>query len=130
MGCSGKSATCNVSLFEQRGTEPRRVYADGASRQAGRRWVDSVFALLLIHELIRKGWEATGNKKTLVKGFADFCPAVRELVGRAGDDLKMWQLYDMEALPHYVDGRVALIGDAAHPFQPCALISVVRLRAV
>ncbi|BCS25029.1 uncharacterized protein APUU_41473A [Aspergillus puulaauensis] len=65
-----------------------------------------------------EGWEATGNKKILVNGFADFCPAVRELVGRAGDDLKMWQLYDMEALPHYVDGRVALIGDAAHPFQP------------
>ncbi|KAL4914675.1 hypothetical protein BDW62DRAFT_204430 [Aspergillus aurantiobrunneus] len=65
-----------------------------------------------------EGWEASGNKAVLVSGFADFCPAVRELVGRAGDDLKMWQLYDMEALPRYVNAHAALIGDAAHPFQP------------
>lgn len=52
---------------------------------------------------------------------------MRELVGRAGDDLKMWQLYDMEALPHYVNKTVALIGDAAHPFQPCTFISVLSL---
>jgi salicylate hydroxylase len=61
----------------------------------------------------------------LISGFEDFCPAVRELVGRAGDDLKVWQLYDMEALPRYVVERAALIGDAAHPFQPC----VYRLTA-
>lgn len=76
----------------------------------------------------KTGWEAAGNKQILVNGFAEFCPAVRELVGRAGDDLKMWQLYDMEALPHYVDGSVALIGDAAHPFQPCVLASLVLAR--
>ncbi|KAL4867784.1 hypothetical protein BDV12DRAFT_209604 [Aspergillus spectabilis] len=65
-----------------------------------------------------EGWEVSGNKGVLVNGFSDFCPAVREVVGRAGEDLKVWQLYDMEALPHYVTGHVALIGDAAHPFQP------------
>ncbi|KAL4747083.1 hypothetical protein BDW72DRAFT_206794 [Aspergillus terricola var. indicus] len=65
-----------------------------------------------------EGYEATGNKGILINGFEDFCPAVRELVGRAGDDLKVWQLYDMEALPRYVVERAALIGDAAHPFQP------------
>ncbi|KAL4940200.1 hypothetical protein BDV06DRAFT_24395 [Aspergillus oleicola] len=65
-----------------------------------------------------EGWEVTGNKERLVSGFADFCPAVREVVGRAGDDLKVWQLYDMEALPTYVKEHTALIGDAAHPFQP------------
>ncbi|KAL4794975.1 hypothetical protein BDV19DRAFT_178493 [Aspergillus venezuelensis] len=65
-----------------------------------------------------EGWEVTGNKANLVGGFTDFCPAVREVVGRAGDDLKMWQLYDMKPLPSYVKDHVALIGDAAHPFQP------------
>ncbi|KAL4929775.1 uncharacterized protein BDV17DRAFT_297965 [Aspergillus undulatus] len=65
-----------------------------------------------------EGWEAAGNKGILVSGFADFCPAVREVVGRAGDDLKVWQLYDMESLPRYVKEHAALIGDAAHPFQP------------
>ncbi|KAL4982435.1 hypothetical protein BDW68DRAFT_192150 [Aspergillus falconensis] len=65
-----------------------------------------------------EGYEATGNKGVLINGFQNFCPAVRELVGRAGDDLKVWQLYDMESLPRYVIERAALIGDAAHPFQP------------
>ncbi|KAL4787019.1 hypothetical protein BJX76DRAFT_345859 [Aspergillus varians] len=65
-----------------------------------------------------EGWEMTGNKEILVSGFENFCPAVRELVGRAGDDLKVWQLYDMEALPRYVTEHAAVIGDAAHPFQP------------
>lgn len=50
---------------------------------------------------------------------------MRELVGRSGDDLKVWQLYDMEALPRYVDERAALIGDAAHPFQPCSYLHTV-----
>ncbi|KAL4978988.1 hypothetical protein BDW66DRAFT_157852 [Aspergillus desertorum] len=65
-----------------------------------------------------KGYEATGNKGILMNGFENFCPEVRELVKRAGDDLKVWQLSDMEALPRYVVERAALIGDAAHPFQP------------
>ncbi|KAL4882173.1 hypothetical protein BJY04DRAFT_227367 [Aspergillus karnatakaensis] len=65
-----------------------------------------------------EGWEVSGNKPALVSGFSSFCPAVREVVGRAGSDLKVWQLYDMEALPYYVTGHVALTGDAAHPFQP------------
>ncbi|KAL5335218.1 hypothetical protein BJX70DRAFT_401821 [Aspergillus crustosus] len=64
------------------------------------------------------GWEVSGNKPALVNGFADFSPAVREVVGRAGDDLKVWQLYNMDPLPYYVTGHVGLIGDAAHPFQP------------
>lgn len=54
-----------------------------------------------------------------MNGFRDFCPAVQELVHQAGSDLKVWQLYDMEALSTYVSERAALIGDAAHPFQPC-----------
>jgi salicylate hydroxylase len=67
------------------------------------------------------GWEATGNKNALVNAFADFCPAVREFAERAGDDLKVWQLYDMAALPRWAQGRAVLIGDSAHPFQPCML---------
>ncbi|KAL3458970.1 hypothetical protein BJX64DRAFT_279559 [Aspergillus heterothallicus] len=65
-----------------------------------------------------EGWEATGNKGALVNAFADFCPAVREFAERAGDDLKVWQLYDMKSLPRWAQGRAVLIGDSAHPFQP------------
>ncbi|KAL2788798.1 hypothetical protein BJX66DRAFT_352518 [Aspergillus keveii] len=65
-----------------------------------------------------EGWEATGNKTALINAFADFCPAVREFAERAGEDLKVWQLYDMESLPRWAQGRAVLIGDSAHPFQP------------
>ncbi|KAK1141893.1 hypothetical protein N8T08_008406 [Aspergillus melleus] len=65
-----------------------------------------------------EGWQATGNKEALVRGFADFSPSVKALVEYAGDDLKVWELYDMKALPSWVRGHSALLGDAAHPFQP------------
>jgi salicylate hydroxylase len=71
---------------------------------------------------ISTGWEATGNKTALINAFADFCPAVREFAERAGEDLKVWQLYDMESLPRWAQGRAVLIGDSAHPFQPCTLL--------
>lgn len=32
--------------------------------------------------------------------------------------LKVWKLVDMEVLPTWINGRTALIGDAAHPFLP------------
>ncbi|KAL4805176.1 hypothetical protein BDV18DRAFT_25535 [Aspergillus unguis] len=67
---------------------------------------------------LKEGYQTVGDKNVLTNAFKDFCPAVRELVGRAGEDLKMWQLYDMESLPTYVHKHAALIGDAAHPFQP------------
>ena len=33
-------------------------------------------------------------------------------------EAKIYPLYDMATLPTYVKGRLALIGDAAHPFTP------------
>ena len=40
----------------------------------------------------------------------------------AGDDLKVWELADMERMPTWVRGRAALLGDSAHPFQPCMFL--------
>lgn len=34
------------------------------------------------------------------------------------ESLKVWPLYDMDTLPTFVKGRLAIIGDAAHPFTP------------
>src|SRR4029077_13585633 len=38
----------------------------------------------------------------------------RKLI-RYGKDWKLWVLCDREPVSHWVDGRVALLGDAAHP---------------
>ncbi|KAE8131598.1 hypothetical protein BDV38DRAFT_275817 [Aspergillus pseudotamarii] len=65
-----------------------------------------------------EGWQAAGDKSALEKGFSGFAPSVRRLIDMAGDDLKVWELADMERMPTWVRGRAALLGDAAHPFQP------------
>ncbi|RJE22461.1 FAD binding domain protein [Aspergillus sclerotialis] len=65
------------------------------------------------------GWQATGDKTALVHAFSEFPSGVRALAEQAGDDLKVWELYEMESLPTWVTGHCALLGDAAHPFQPC-----------
>ncbi|OJK00091.1 hypothetical protein ASPACDRAFT_51918 [Aspergillus aculeatus ATCC 16872] len=65
-----------------------------------------------------EGWQAVGSKDALASGFSSFGPAVKELVDGADDNLKVWELFDMKTLPTWVRGRSALLGDAAHPFQP------------
>ena len=34
------------------------------------------------------------------------------------DSLKVWKLLDMDQLPSWVNDKLALLGDAAHPFLP------------
>lgn len=33
-------------------------------------------------------------------------------------ELNVWTLLDMDRIPSWVNGRLALMGDAAHPFLP------------
>jgi 2-polyprenyl-6-methoxyphenol hydroxylase-like FAD-dependent oxidoreductase len=49
------------------------------------------------------------------------CPAAREIVSLADEEVKVWVLYDMQSLPSWTQGRLVLIGDAAHPFLPCTI---------
>ena len=49
--------------------------------------------------------------------FADWHPTITRLLGEA-DELYRWALFDRAPLPRWVDGRVAILGDAAHPMLP------------
>ena len=53
------------------------------------------------------------------QGFEGFCSPLKKLLANADEDLKVWQLYDMKPLSTFAKGRLALIGDAAHPYLPC-----------
>lgn len=44
--------------------------------------------------------------------------------------LKVWKLLDMEVLPNWVKGKLALLGDAAHPFLPRKPAEMCNLFAV
>jgi 2-polyprenyl-6-methoxyphenol hydroxylase-like FAD-dependent oxidoreductase len=50
----------------------------------------------------------------VLAGFRHVHPRAQDII-RRGQDWKMWVLCDRDPSEHWVDGRVALLGDAAHP---------------
>ncbi|KAK5733580.1 hypothetical protein LTR17_009568 [Elasticomyces elasticus] len=61
----------------------------------------------------------TASKNRLLEVYADFHPAVVKLLEKVEQDtVSLYPLYDMDQLPTFVSGRMALVGDAAHPFTP------------
>jgi salicylate hydroxylase len=53
-------------------------------------------------------------KEEVMKGFAHVHERARRIID-LGTDWKLWVLCDREPAEDWVDGRVALLGDAAHP---------------
>jgi 2-polyprenyl-6-methoxyphenol hydroxylase-like FAD-dependent oxidoreductase len=64
-------------------------------------------------------WSNGGSKKALLDVYADFDDSVRALLDKASPEtIKVWQLLDMDKLPTWTNDKLALLGDAAHPFLP------------
>jgi 3-hydroxybenzoate 6-monooxygenase len=57
--------------------------------------------------------EAVTHEEVL-KGFQHVHPKAREII-EIGRDWRRWVLCDRDPISNWVDGRVALLGDAAHP---------------
>ena len=55
-----------------------------------------------------------GGPEELDEVFAKACGPVREALPLLWRD-RRWQMYDREPIQHWVEGRMALLGDAAHP---------------
>lgn len=64
-------------------------------------------------------WQSSANLDKMLEVYKDWDPAVLKILSMADKDtLKVWDLLDMDQLPTWTDGRLVLIGDAAHPFTP------------
>ena len=55
-----------------------------------------------------------GGPEELDSVFTDVCGPVRDALPLLWRD-RRWQMYDREPIPQWVHGRLALLGDAAHP---------------
>jgi 3-hydroxybenzoate 6-monooxygenase len=61
-----------------------------------------------------EGWDAFGDNSELIERFKHAHPTVRGLLAKI-NLWKMWVLCDREPVKNWSQGRVTLLGDAAHP---------------
>jgi salicylate hydroxylase len=64
-----------------------------------------------------EAWSIRGTPAQARADFKGWHPTLTGLLGEA-DRLYRWALFDRQPLTRWVDGRVALLGDAAHPMLP------------
>ncbi|MBS0336353.1 MAG: FAD-dependent monooxygenase [Proteobacteria bacterium] len=64
-----------------------------------------------------ESWNAEGRVEDLAREFEGWDPRVAQLIASA-TDTKRWALYDREPLSQWANGRLALLGDAAHAMLP------------
>jgi len=67
--------------------------------------------------LTRESWSATGDVRELRAAYDDFHQDVRNVL-HACPDCHKWAILEREPLRRWSDGRVVLLGDAAHPMTP------------
>jgi len=61
-----------------------------------------------------EGWDSFGDPAELNERFAKTCEPVRTLLGKI-ESWRMWVLCDRPPIKEWSRGRIALLGDAAHP---------------
>lgn len=64
-----------------------------------------------------ESWSAAGDRDQLAADFADWDPRITRLIDKV-DTTFWWSLYDRAPLPKWTNGRLTLLGDAAHPMLP------------
>lgn len=81
-----------------------------------------LFNMVLLHPDRRdteESWTATGPKSHMMEFYSGWSPTVRALLDLIeGDEILEWQLKIHKPLASWVEGNVALMGDACHPTLP------------
>ena len=66
---------------------------------------------------MKESWSAPGDPKVLRAEFEGWDPRIEAVLSEV-DHTFRWALYDREPLPAWTNGRLTLLGDAAHPMLP------------
>lgn len=72
------------------------------------------------HDWQRESWNRPGRAGALLPSFGDWrfdWLDVASLINHA-EAIWEWPMVDRDPLPHWTDGRMTLLGDAAHPMYP------------
>jgi salicylate hydroxylase len=68
---------------------------------------------------MKESWSAPGDPVELARDFAGWDSRVAAIIGQVTNTFR-WGLYDREPRPVWTNGRLTLLGDAAHPMLPHA----------
>src|SRR5206468_12085140 len=66
---------------------------------------------------MKESWSAPGDPDVLRREFDGWDPRIGTLLKEVQKTFR-WALYDREPLPGWTNGRLTLLGDAAHPMLP------------
>ena len=64
-----------------------------------------------------ESWTEQGSKAEASKDFAGWHPSITRLIAES-ENMFRWALFDRQPLKKWTEGRVTLLGDAAHPMLP------------
>lgn len=77
----------------------------------------NLIAVVERNDWSKESWTERGHKDNALADFAGWHPSVTTILQKS-EKLFRWALFDRAPLQSWVEGRVALMGDAAHPMLP------------
>lgn len=89
---------------------------------------NSLYNMVLLHPAkkdqqsrldIHMPWTTKGNRDEMMDFYRNWSPLVRSLLSYVPEDEVLeWTLNSHRPLPHWVKGKLALVGDSCHPMLP------------
>lgn len=77
----------------------------------------NIFAGRVSEQWAAETWTVPSAADEMLQAYAGWHPGMLHVLSQAKETYK-WGIYDRDPLEHWVTGRIALLGDAAHPMMP------------
>lgn len=77
----------------------------------------NLVAVVERNDWTKEGWAEAGSREDALRDFSGWHPTITRIIEES-DALFRWALFDRPPLHKWTDGRVAIMGDAAHPMLP------------